>query len=972
LAVVSAAQTTPTYEVVHRFRSSEASVRPDIQTASQSRLIIAPDGYLYGTTYWGGTSGFGTIYRMDATGGVTTLHSFAFADGANPAAGLVHSSDGAFYGTTGLGGSHNQGTVFRMDASGAVTRLHSFDGDGGQHPFAALIQASDGKFYGTTSEGGANGVGVVFRVDSSGVFELLHSFDRYVDGARPLAELIETRGGLYGTTREGGPNNQGTIFRLDFAGSITTVHAFAGPDGQYPVAALVAAASGDLYGTTSLGTVYRIDLANQLTTVHTLDSYTEGATPLAPLIQGFDGSFYGTASNGGYQTPVMYGTVFRLTDTGTLTVLHAFDGTDGVAPAAGLVQTSDGSFYGLTNSTYVMGNQFTGTVFRIDSSSGFTTLHSFEWRDGEGPSYLLPASDGFIYGSTGGGAFGHGTVFRMDYSGQVAILHNCEGGADGGGGARLMQASDGTIYGTDPGGANNLGRIFRLEASGITTDLHDFSGDDGAGPTGLVEGSDGKLYGTTGWGGGWGGAGVGTFFRIDTSGAFEGLGGFGGDYSMAYPNGPLVTSGGKFYGTTSQGCHGFGCIFEASAEYGITAQYGFAEDGTQGAYPLTPLIDVDGDLWGLTSAAGEFGQGTAFETVPGWADLDTWHSFTPDEGSAISLGFANGLFVTTGYSPQSPKGTIFSMDDVGNLTSIYSFPGQMDGAYPDAPVLGSDGFVYGAADLNLIYRLSSATVAVNQVLPTSGPAFSGALTVTGGGFADTSAVTIGGTPGSDLTVVDSTFLYLFTPALSPGTLNDVTVTNPGSSPAAATFLKAFFADFLDVPQTDPFHDFVEKIFRAGITAGCGSGSYCPHDAVTRAQMAVFLLKAEHGSGYVPPACTGVFGDVPCPSMFADWIEQLAHEGITAGCGGGNYCPSTPVTRAQMAVFLLKAEHGPGYAPPACTGVFTDVTCPSLFANWIEQLAAEGITGGCGGGNYCPNNPNTRGQMAVFLTKTFHL
>jgi hypothetical protein len=110
--------------------------------------------------------------------------------------------------------------------------------------------------------------------------------------------------------------------------------------------------------------------------------------------------------------------------------------------------------------------------------------------------------------------------------------------------------------------------------------------------------------------------------------------------------------------------------------------------------------------------------------------------------------------------------------------------------------------------------------------------------------------------------------------------------------------------------------------------------------------------------------------VPCPSQFADWIEQLAAEGITGGCGGGNYCPDNPVTRQQMAVFLLKAEHGSSYTPPACAGVFGDVPCPSQFADWIEQLALEGITGGCGGGNFCPTNPNTRGQMAVFLVRTF--
>ena len=151
---------------------------------------------------------------------------------------------------------------------------------------------------------------------------------------------------------------------------------------------------------------------------------------------------------------------------------------------------------------------------------------------------------------------------------------------------------------------------------------------------------------------------------------------------------------------------------------------------------------------------------------------------------------------------------------------------------------------------------------------------------------------------------------------------------------------AFFADFLDVPENDIFHDFVETVFRAKITVGCGSGNYCRNNAVTRAQMAVFLLKAVHGSAYAPPPCAGVFGDVVCPSPFADWIEQLASEGITGGCGGNNFCPGNPVTRAQMAVFLLKAEHGSSHVPPPCGGIFGDVACPSLFADWIEELYGE--------------------------------
>ena len=179
--------------------------------------------------------------------------------------------------------------------------------------------------------------------------------------------------------------------------------------------------------------------------------------------------------------------------------------------------------------------------------------------------------------------------------------------------------------------------------------------------------------------------------------------------------------------------------------------------------------------------------------------------------------------------------------------------------------------------------------------------------------------------------------------------------------------------FPDVPTSQQFYAFIENLFHNEITGGCGGGNYCPANSVTRAQMAVFLMKAKLGAAEMPPPATGtVFADVPASNPFAPWIEQLAHFGVTGGCGGGNYCPNNPVTRAQMAVFLLKSQHGSAYSPPACTGVFPDVPCPSQFADWIEQLHAEGITGGCGGGNYCPNSPNTRGQMAVFLVKTFGL
>jgi hypothetical protein len=179
--------------------------------------------------------------------------------------------------------------------------------------------------------------------------------------------------------------------------------------------------------------------------------------------------------------------------------------------------------------------------------------------------------------------------------------------------------------------------------------------------------------------------------------------------------------------------------------------------------------------------------------------------------------------------------------------------------------------------------------------------------------------------------------------------------------------------FADVPPSNPYYDYIETLARNQITTGCGGGDYCPSAGVTRAQMAVFLLKSKYGSGYTPPPATGlVFADVPANAFAAAWIEDLAAKGITVGCGGGNYCPDSIVTRAQMAVFLLRAEHGASYVPPPATGIFGDLLITDPFTPWIEELAAEGVTAGCGGGNYCPNSPNTREQMAVFLVRTFSL
>ena len=252
-----------------------------------------------------------------------------------------------------------------------------------------------------------------------------------------------------------------------------------------------------------------------------------------------------------------------------------------------------------------------------------------------------------------------------------------------------------------------------------------------------------------------------------------------------------------------------------------------------------------------------------------------------------------------------------------------------------------------------------AIAATASVVPNAGSTYtwsiSGGATITGG--QGTSTITYNAAPPGTrmtLSVVETT---------STGCISQ-----PGS--------RAQMVDFLDVPPTHPFHTFVIKIAIAGITAGCGNGNFCPNNSVTRAQMAVFLLTGKYGFGYTPPGALGIFNDVPVGSFAANFIEELFNEGITGGCSSNppKYCPGDPVTRAQMAVFLLIAKHGIGYTPPPAAGIFNDVPPGAFARNFIEELFNEGITSGCSSNPplFCPTNSTSRGQMSVFLSTTFAL
>ena len=319
-------------------------------------LVQANDGNFYGTTYEGGTSGncsegCGTVFRISASGSYTSLYSFVGSpnDGYEPMAGLVQGSDGNLYGTTLYGGTNYGGTVFRISPSGIYTSLYWFGSqpNDGKNPGAALLQSSDGNFYGTTTAGGTKGRGTVFRISPSGSETNLYSFAGPPnDGDGPHAGLVQGNdGNFYGTTIAGGTYGYGTVFQISPSGSETNLHSFAGySDGYYAEAGLVQGSDGNLYGTTEYN-VFTIGPGGSYSNLYTFGIQPNDASDCqAGLVQGSDGNFYGTTATGG----IGGGTLFRITPSGTFTILYSFGSqpNDGINPDAGLVQGSDGNFYG--------------------------------------------------------------------------------------------------------------------------------------------------------------------------------------------------------------------------------------------------------------------------------------------------------------------------------------------------------------------------------------------------------------------------------------------------------------------------------------------------------------------------------------------------------------------------------------------------------------------------------------------------
>ena len=632
----------------------------------------------------------------------------------------------------------------------------------------------------------------------------------------------------------------------------------------------------------------------------------------------------------------------------TFQVVHDFVSAEGNDPQSGLVQLNNGDFAGTTVGGY-------GTLFKMDTWGHFGTTYSFKGSaDGSAPhAALVLGPQGILYGTAMKGMKGFGGIFgwedSLDPRPLVAFVPSANG-ANGEGGtphAPLFlgpdtQASHEKFYGvTTCGGKHDLGTIFTMDADNdeLVTVRH-FSGFDGAKPYEALIEVDGRLYGTTTAGG-----------TMDK-----------GVVYMYDPRDPTFT---------------------------FRVLHSFA--GVDGAQPQAALIAVDGYLYGTTYEGGKYGMGTVFRVDPSGTHFSVLHDFQGFDGAnphaTLMQARDKHIYGTTTAGGNlgtlyATFGTIFKMN-VGNapaseLSIIHTF-GERDGISTQARLIeASDGALYGTTasggseGRGVVFRLVFVPVAVH---PSSGPASGGtAIAISGGNFQPRAGLTFAGLDADHVVIASDSSMTATTPALAAGTLNDVLVDNPDNTRGG--ILKGFFADFLDVPQGDIFHGSVEKIFRNRITAGVGDGNYGRNLPATRAQMAVFLLKAKHGPFYAPPKPNKYdFGDVQPGDRFASWIYELEAEHITNGCDGGtNYCPNAPMTREHMAVMLLKAKGVP--TPTACEGIFGDVPCTSEFAPWIEELYKEGITGGCynEGGIFffCPEVSSTRGQTAVFLTKAFNL
>lgn len=684
-------------------------------------LIQGSDGDFYGTTTYGGSNDIGTVFKITSGGILTTLYSFTGANGKNPSSGVIQGSDGNFYGTTGFTPS----TVYRMTPSGVLTTLCSGNYFSGQGFDGGVIQGSDGNFYGTAQYYGEGGYGTIFKVTPDGRMEIIWSFrytdgsnpNGLIQGPDGSLYGTNTVGGStgYGTVFKLTPlqavvTEGGTInYQITASNSPTSYAADGLPEGL-----TIDPLTGLIRGTPTVPGIYQITVSATNAGGTNTAILTISVLPSVPVITsalnvaGVKGVTFSYQISANY-SPTSYGA------SGLPTGL-TIDGTSGLISG---MPTVSGSFNVTLSATNSIGTGTVAAVLDISPpapviTNKIVTLASFTGANGSSPaSGLIQGSDGNFYGTTtSGGSNGMGSIFRMSPSGTLTTLYSFPRGVvysvQG-----LIQARDGNFYGmTYVGGSNYCGTVFRMTPEGVLTTLHSFAGTDGKQPYGeILEASDGNFYGTTS-GGGSGNAG--TVFKMTPSGVLTTLCSFMGNGSS--PKAGLVEGrDGNFYGTTYfGGSSDCGTVFKVTRDGTVTVVFSFSR--TDGAYPLGTLVkDHEGNFYGTTYSGGSGAGGTVFKLTPAGV-LTTMCEFNNTNGMHLVAGVAFGkdgnLYGSTSGGGSYYRGTAFMLTLEGVLTTLHSFY-SMDGFSPTGVMLiGRDGHLYGTtgsgggSDCGVIFKLT--------------------------------------------------------------------------------------------------------------------------------------------------------------------------------------------------------------------------------------------------------------------------
>ena len=696
-------------------------------------LILASDGNFYGMTESGGSSGYGTAFKMTPGGVLTTLVNMIYnTSGAYPQGSLMQGNDGNFYGMTRSGGTSGYGTIFKMAPDGVTEILVNFNYTNGSNPYGSLIQGSDGLLYGMTEQGGSSGYGTIFGI------ALPTEISVEVDTAVPVKDGGNVRYGVVagGTTvsKTFTIRNKGGFDLTDL--TITK----SGPDAAdfFITSSPSAPLSGPNGSTTFTVDFSPADSALRRATLHIANNDADESPYDIILSAGLEPEINVEQPA---NSPLVDGTaeqIFPLTQQGRIREMVFHVSNNGVATLTPLDITIDGAnatdFSVVASPATSLGvsDSTTFTVRFTPSTSGdrTATLHLASNDVDEnpfdivlrgqayGPGDIIPLAslnsssgpcypqgdltlglDGDLYGmASSGGTSGQGVIFKLAPGGTITTLVNFDSSNGSNPLGNLIQATDGNFYGmTQSGGSSGSGTAFKMTPEGVLTTLVNFDYySNGSSPSGsLIQGSDGNLYGMTQNGGS---SGYGTVFKMTPAGVLTTLVNF--NYNNGrYPKGNLIqASDGNFYGMTSEGgSSGYGTVFKMTPDGTPTTLVNF--NYSNGRNPNGSLIQAsDGNFYGMTSSGGNSDYGTAFKMTSAGV-ITTLVNFNYSNGrnpqGSLMQGNDGNFYGMTRSGGTSGYGTIFKMTPEGAIQTLVHFNGTNGSSSYGSLEQGSDGLLYG-------------------------------------------------------------------------------------------------------------------------------------------------------------------------------------------------------------------------------------------------------------------------------------